>query len=97
MHECSVGFDLHVGVAILRVAEGLDYSAILGEADADADSKQLSGSQPPSVSETPPGTPNVGRHSDLSSINDSPLGDKSVTDNSGQRKNKKTKKKFNLV
>ena len=28
---CSTGFDQQVSVAILRVAEGLDYSAILAE------------------------------------------------------------------
>lgn len=79
---------MHVGVAILRVPEGLDYSAILGDSDLQnqsADAVSLG----PSIAETPPGTPDVGRHN--TGINDSPLGEIKET-KPDPKKNKKAKK-----
>lgn len=83
----SVGFELRVGVAILRVPEGLDYLAILGEGD----SQPYGGnSQGPSIAETPPATPNLERHGE---VNEFPLPDKTnVTETKLQKKSKKTKK-----
>lgn len=78
---------MRVGVAILRVPEGLDYSAILGEGD----SQPYGGnSQGPSIAETPPATPSLERHGE---VNEFPLPDKNVPEiKPQQKKNKKTKK-----
>ena len=87
---------MHVGVAILRVSEGLDYSAILGDSDQPFQSGGGDDSRSPSVIlETPPGTPDVERHS---TINDSPFGSSNVAETSKDpKKFKKSKKNRKLL
>ena len=89
---------MHVGLAILRVSDGLDYSAILG----DSDQPFLSGggdednSRPPSIIlETPPATPDVERHS---TINNSPFGNSDIAGTpKDPKKTKKSKKNLKLL
>ena len=77
---------MHVAVAILRVNEGLDYSAILGDASQLADGESLG----PSIAETPPGTPNIERHSSF--VSESPLGETKIKETKETKKDKSKKK-----
>jgi hypothetical protein len=91
----SAGFNLHVSVAILRVSEGLDYSAVLGDTDEPFHSGGGDDSRPPSVMDTPPGTPDVERHN---TISDSPFGSSNNVDTSKDpKKAKKSKKNMTLM
>nr|CAH0112011.1 unnamed protein product [Daphnia galeata] len=74
------GFSLHVGVAILRVSGGLDYSAVLGDSDQPFQGGE-DGRPPSIILETPPGTPDAERRN---TISDSPFvsKEKSLTRNS---------------
>jgi Solute carrier family 12 len=93
--NCSAGFNLHVSVAILRVPEGLDYSAVLGDSDESFHSGGGDDSRPSSVMETPPGTPDVERHT---TISDSPFGSSNVAETSKDpKKAKKSKKSMKLL
>jgi hypothetical protein len=91
----SAGFNLHVSVAILRVSEGLDYSVVLGDTDEPFHSGAGDDSRPPSVMDTPPGTPDVERHNNIS---DSPFGSSNVAETSKDpKKAKKSKKNMQLM
>ncbi|XP_046634344.1 bumetanide-sensitive sodium-(potassium)-chloride cotransporter-like isoform X2 [Daphnia pulicaria] len=89
------GFNLHVSVAILRVSEGLDYSTVLGDTDEPFHSGGGDDSRPPSVMDSPPGTPDVERHN---TISDSPFGSSNNVDTSKDpKKAKKSKKNMTLM
>lgn len=89
------GFSLHVGVAILRVPEGLDYSAILGDTDELNINSTADGHSPVSVIESPPGTPDIDRHIGNS---DTPLDNANLPDTKKDTKRgKKSKKDCKLV
>ena len=81
---------MHVGVIIIRVPEGLDYSSVLGDKE---EPPIQSGSRPSSVSDTPPGTPTVERHVD---VNELPEGE-NTSDVKEPKKSKKSKKKAAVV
>lgn len=75
---------MHVGVTILRVSGGLDYSTVLGEAEG------LQTFRSDSVGETPPGTPNSERYGEIS---ESPVGETVTVEPKESKKSKKLPKK----
>ena len=90
----SAGFSLHVGVAILRVSGGLDYSALLGDSDQPFQGGE-DGRPPSIILETPPGTPDAERHN---TISDSPFGTSNIAETlKDPKRSKKSKKNLKLL
>ena len=90
----SAGFSLHVGVAILRVSGGLDYSAVLGDSDQPFHGGE-DGRPPSIILETPPGTPDAERRN---TISDSPFGTSNIAETSKDpKRTKKSKKNLKLL